>query len=360
MRPLLSICIPTYNRAELLNTCLATILPQTVNFPLEVEVCVSNNASTDETQGVLKKYGERFSFHCHQNATNVGLIGNITLVAGSLAKGEYVWLLGDDDLLAFDAIPKVVNMLKQVKEQDLDLVALNVGYYASERRPQARDVEGGVIDSPKTKLRRFDTEGIVPFEQLLEGPCVDFTAMYASIVRQRLWATEFPSPFEGQPFASVRSTYPHAWLIARHLPGKLAGVLRNPVVCNYEMPSEQFSWSKFHALTVVLHATALLKMFETHGVPFAVLQPYYLYQLNNRGSDLGRLCWNAESEGGWKEALRFAWMLRHYPVKVLKLFIIGCANSQAPAMLRVPVQRILKSRLKRSVELRSERQSRSS
>ncbi len=213
-------------------------------------------------------------------------------------------------------------------------------------RPQVEDARGGVTRPPDSELRRLSTEGIVAFELLLEGPCADFTAMYASIIRQRLWAAEYPQPIAGETFTSVRTTYPHALLIARHLPGKQAGVLRDPVVCNFEMPTTQFSWAKFHALTVVVHATRLLKLFESHGVPSDILQPYYLYQLENRGSDLGDLCWNRQTAGGWSEAMQFAWMLRRYPLRLAKLFVIGCANPHAPYLLRTPVQWLLAKRLR--------------
>ena len=72
LRPLLSICIPTFNRSELLNVCLATVLPQTVDFADIVEVVVSDNASSDATQTLLSKYAERYRFRNHRNKSNIG------------------------------------------------------------------------------------------------------------------------------------------------------------------------------------------------------------------------------------------------------------------------------------------------
>lgn len=327
---------------------MATVLPQAACFASQVEVVVSDNASTDATSAVLSKYAEGYAFRTHRNPQNIGLLGNITLAAGSLATAEYVWLLGDDDLLVQGAIAKVVEMLEAASRLGIDLVALNVGYFPHTRRPLARDAVGGIDDVPSSQLRQAGDEGFFAFERLLEGPCADFTAMYAAIVSRRLWVAEFPRPIEGEAFTGVRNTYPHALLIAQHLPGKRAGVIAAPLVCNYEMPAEQFSWSKFHALTVVLHATALLKLFESNGVPREVLRPYYLYQLNNRGGDLGDLCWNRQTAGGWPEALRFAWMMRRYPLRLLKLFVIGCADRHAPMLLRYPLQWLLERRVRRA------------
>ncbi len=113
----------------MLDVCLATILPQASVFVETVEIVVSDNASSDATQTVLGRYAEQYCIRNHRNCNNIGLLGNITLVAGSLATGEYVWLLGDDDLIAEGAIAKIVAMLKRVQPLDIDLVALNVGYF---------------------------------------------------------------------------------------------------------------------------------------------------------------------------------------------------------------------------------------
>ncbi len=92
--PLLSICIPTFNRAGLLDVCLASILPQVAQYSTEVECVISDNASSDATQETIRKYQERFPLtRCSRNETNIGIIGNITKVASELARGQFVWLI---------------------------------------------------------------------------------------------------------------------------------------------------------------------------------------------------------------------------------------------------------------------------
>ncbi len=59
VRPLLSICIPTYNRAEYLRDSLENITSDPA-FDHRVEVVISDNASTDATQDVGREYAERF------------------------------------------------------------------------------------------------------------------------------------------------------------------------------------------------------------------------------------------------------------------------------------------------------------
>ena len=56
--PLLSICIPTYNRAEYLEKSLDSLVNQE-NFS-QIEVVISDNASTDATSDVCRKFTERY------------------------------------------------------------------------------------------------------------------------------------------------------------------------------------------------------------------------------------------------------------------------------------------------------------
>jgi abequosyltransferase len=49
MRPLLSICIPTYNRSQYLKQALETYVSNAA-FDDEVEIVISDNASTDNTE----------------------------------------------------------------------------------------------------------------------------------------------------------------------------------------------------------------------------------------------------------------------------------------------------------------------
>ena len=55
-RPLLSICIPTYNRAECLEDCLRSLERATQGLIDRVQIVISDNASTDHTPEVVQKW----------------------------------------------------------------------------------------------------------------------------------------------------------------------------------------------------------------------------------------------------------------------------------------------------------------
>ncbi|HEX8462701.1 MAG TPA: glycosyltransferase family 2 protein, partial [Segetibacter sp.] len=91
---LLSICIPTFNRATYLNSCLNSIVKQVGNNP-EVEVIISDNLSDDNTESVAKEYTIKYkNIKYFKNETNIGGDKNIIKVL-SIANGQYLKLLND-------------------------------------------------------------------------------------------------------------------------------------------------------------------------------------------------------------------------------------------------------------------------
>lgn len=78
----MSICIPTYNRADCLRQTLDSIVSQQEFLDGRVEVVISDNCSTDDTEQMGKEYASRFSSVVyHRNAENV-VDRNYPLVMG--------------------------------------------------------------------------------------------------------------------------------------------------------------------------------------------------------------------------------------------------------------------------------------
>jgi abequosyltransferase len=109
---LVSICIPTYNRADCLRQCLDSIIVARHSYENEVEILISNNASTDNTNHVINKYVNKFKNikqYTHENLIRGE--ANFYYVA-SLSRGKYIWLFGDDDTVEPEAIKKVIQNIK--------------------------------------------------------------------------------------------------------------------------------------------------------------------------------------------------------------------------------------------------------
>jgi glycosyltransferase involved in cell wall biosynthesis len=145
MRPLVSIGIPTYNRADgFLRQALQSAVDQT--YP-NVEIIVSDNCSTDQTESLVRSFSSsRIRYHKHPQ--NIGAINNFNYCLEQ-ASGHYFLMLHDDDLIDPDLI-------------DCCMVAVNDG------------IDTGVII---TGARLINGEGKVFYESpnRLEGcPTPDF------------------------------------------------------------------------------------------------------------------------------------------------------------------------------------------
>jgi hypothetical protein len=104
--PKLTIGIPTYNRAHMLPTSLSAALSQTHD---DVEVIVSDNASTDNTEEVVRKFGRRVRYY--RNETNLGPSANFCRLV-ELATGDYFSWLQDDDCIFGQFAQRAVNGLE--------------------------------------------------------------------------------------------------------------------------------------------------------------------------------------------------------------------------------------------------------
>jgi len=107
---ILSICIPTYNRSKLVSECVRW----TISCPSqEIEIVVSDNASTDGTQEAIKKINDpRVKYY--RNDENIGYPANILKLA-ERATGDFLLYISDEDRVAVDEIPWILNIIKTNK-----------------------------------------------------------------------------------------------------------------------------------------------------------------------------------------------------------------------------------------------------
>jgi len=94
---------------------LPMLLDSIKDWKKEIEVIVSDNCSTDETNNFLQNFGEKYSSQYNlvikRNHENIGVSKNITQLF-ALSKSEYFMFLGDDDKIYKEAFEKVLPILK--------------------------------------------------------------------------------------------------------------------------------------------------------------------------------------------------------------------------------------------------------
>jgi len=257
-RPKLSICISTYNRADWLATSLknwSRLYPE----PLpDVELLVCDNTSTDHTPEVVKPYLERKDFSYHRNVRNVGMLGNLRETAHH-ANAEYIWILGDDDLLMPGAVERVMDTLQS--HNDVALVYLN---YAFTRTEDARTV---------TDFDAFFREAtpIVPAEPDLKGPvnsiCARnenfFTAIYTLVFRRDHAIKAYSQDTSGRPFSTMLTCIPTTYYVLHHMMDEPGVWIGEPqVVVNMNV-----SWLKYAPLWILERIPEVYDFAEKRGVP---------------------------------------------------------------------------------------------
>jgi glycosyltransferase involved in cell wall biosynthesis len=125
-----TIGIPTYNRAGFLRRAIESALDQT--YP-DVEVLVSDNASTDETSEVVRSFGDRVRYH--RQSENLGSWPNFIHLT-AMASGEYFTWLQDDDLIHPRFAERAVRNLTQSRDVVLYLAYMvNGPSYTTFSRP---------------------------------------------------------------------------------------------------------------------------------------------------------------------------------------------------------------------------------
>lgn len=122
--PLVTVGIPTYNRALLVARAIDSALAQ--DYP-QLEIIVSDNASTDGTAEACRECAARDSrLRCVRQLHNIGATRNFEEVL-RLASGEYFMWLGDDDWIDPDYVRLCLGAL--VDEVGMALVGGAPHYY---------------------------------------------------------------------------------------------------------------------------------------------------------------------------------------------------------------------------------------
>lgn len=113
--PLVTIGVPTYNSARYLQQTLDSLTAQSYG---NLEVVISDNASTDDSLAIANEYAERFGFRVLANATNNGAFGNWNRILQA-ARGEYVALYHSDDVYGPTIVEECVGLLEREPEVGL-------------------------------------------------------------------------------------------------------------------------------------------------------------------------------------------------------------------------------------------------
>lgn len=184
----LSVCIATLNRAGFLGQTLDGIISQ---WTPDVEVVVVDGASVDGTQNLMKDYAARFpQIVYRREAMNSGVDQDFDKAVG-YARGEYCWLMSDDDLIVEGAIRRVLRELQDAPE----LVIVNA---------QVRDKElTHVLNENRLGIAqdiRFEPGDMERVFEVAAG-CLSFIG--GVVIRRDVWLSRNREAYYGTEFVHV-------------------------------------------------------------------------------------------------------------------------------------------------------------
>ena len=109
-QPPLSVCIPTFNRAEILRETLDHLAD---TLDPSCEIVVSNNNSSDHTEDVLEEFKNKWSAFRYATQTTELTATQNSAAALCMARGRYCYSFSDDDRLIIDGISKAISLMDE-------------------------------------------------------------------------------------------------------------------------------------------------------------------------------------------------------------------------------------------------------
>jgi glycosyltransferase involved in cell wall biosynthesis len=152
-KPKLSIGLPVYNGEKFLQESLDSLLNQTFG---DFELIISDNASTDNTEGICRNYAAQDQRICYyRHDSNIGCARNFNRVL-ELSKSEYFKWAAYDDLHA----PNFISKCMQVLENNPD-------YILCHSHTSFIDEQGRYLQNYNINLKTNSSKLQVRFNELL-------------------------------------------------------------------------------------------------------------------------------------------------------------------------------------------------
>jgi glycosyltransferase involved in cell wall biosynthesis len=330
-KPILSICIPTYNRAELLRSALLSLAPQVKDTGEDVELIVSDNCSLDHTQEVVEWARQFGPIRYHRNHENLGLAGNFMLVTNELATGEFGWIIPDDDVARPDAVRRVLTVLKSHSE--VDYVFVNVSpRSATARHAFDRPVTGA--DFPEllpTKAKSLIDRYIEQWDELID-PDVDevfLGSAMCSVFRLSLWNKHrlALNPAD-RMFSSLKQTYPHSVVLAHTMRGRPAYYIGYPCVITFWGEQE---WMGSLPMLILVRLQELLDQYQSLDIDRQRIGKCRRVLLGYSNIALSTMLFTPNTPGcEYFSFRRFLWQNRNHPFALFKLMSLVTIRRSQP------------------------------
>lgn len=312
MQPLLSIVIPTYNRAHLLRLSLNWLQQQVAAFGELLEVVVSDNHSTDDTGAVLASRKDWHSLRVVRPPTHMPAHEHYLWLATEVPKGKYCWMLGDDDFPLCTGVARI--LLSLTSSSPPDYILINVAVlsmndwlqYISETTSfTCSDLSSARI-SPSYEDKT--TDSLKDIIECGDGDAFIFCGIPAHIFRPLVWRDcinelDLVRTSTNGRFTNLHNTFPHLAILF-HCDGR----------CRFEFIHDACVVQTQGAQEWSAQMLSLL----TNSYPY-IIKEYYALQLSDTYLQHVASCFRRHQ---WQTLLRPTTTKDCNTVELLQLFLI--------------------------------------
>lgn len=280
---ILSICIPTYNRPEHLINCLNSIAISKKNTNINFEVCISDNFSNIDIKNLIRPFKKSLDIKFNRHDKNLGYAINL-LKSVSMAKGEFVWTIGNDDLLLPHSLKKIESLLKQ--NSDVDFFYIN-SYNLHSNHLKKYSTPFDTLNLPSA-MKRFSQKKVsekLNFWDLVDPEIsYDFLlGMFLTIFRRKKWNDNL-DVIDNELIQDTRywsnfdNTCPHIKIFASAFNNSNAYFQAEPLSVNLFGLRE---WGNLYEFVEIVRIPEVLDLYRKKGISFTKFIYCKNYALRN-------------------------------------------------------------------------------
>lgn len=305
-KKLLSIYIPTYNRAKLLDLMLIDLLPQIKEVEDDIELVISNNCSEDNTEEIVKKYSYDYDIKYNKNGKNIG--SENFMIAKELCHGEYCLILGDDDLFIRGKLPVLIKILKE--NSNIDYFFLNFALISIKNRNEIIESDKKYVPLPKDCFSRdFEVKEVNKWEQMYniknKYPSTMFAYLGSNLFRTSIWrdynnilnynVENVVTKEINNEITYIKLDYifPHIKIVSTAMKGKKCYYIGEPVIA--QGFGAQLFWSDWDVINI-LTINELYEYYKNIGISLNDIKPFTKDLMKNNGKYIAKILSNCNEE----------------------------------------------------------------
>ena len=265
----LSICIPTLNRANLLRTSLKIIEKECLPYLDQIEIVVADNASTDGTEDIVLESGLPIKYG--KQGRTVGFAKNLAYATSTLASGEYVWIVGDDDSLLPGSVGRILASI--ARAPDIDYHYLNFGWIDVKWRERLFhhdqfEIPDSIFRNLQCNLREY--RQLARLEDLAwlpgKNPSALFSGIFCFVTRRVFFedARKWLNPSDSLDGSSILldDCFPHALATIPRVCGKPVAYVGEPCVLQ---GINGWEWGDYAVKNMIFGTHQLFTWMEDNG-----------------------------------------------------------------------------------------------